>query len=77
MHESKMSALRGEFLHASVYIATYAKYDSTGEGGAGINAGGSGPRKLEAQFAGLHNHTSHINKVWDPFCKRKWFGISK
>lgn len=55
----------------------YAKYDSTGEGGAGINAEGNGLQKLEAQFTGLHNHTSHINKVWDPFCKRKWFGISK
>lgn len=34
-------------------------------------------KKIEAHFTGPPNHTTHINKVWDPFCKRKWFGISK
>lgn len=39
------------------------------EGGAWSN--------LEAKSQNSSNHTTRTNKVRDPFCKRKWFGIDK
>lgn len=38
---------------------------------------GGACRNLEARSQNSSNHTTHTNKVRDPFCKRKWFGISK
>lgn len=32
---------------------------------------------LEAMSQNSPNHTTRTNKVRDPFCKRKWFGIHK
>ena len=34
-------------------------------------------KKMETHFNGRPNHSTHNNKVWDHFCKRKWFGASK
>lgn len=34
-------------------------------------------KKLKPDLTSPHNHSAHTNKVWDHFCKCKWFGVSK
>lgn len=38
---------------------------------------GGACRHLEARSQNSSNRTAHTNKVRDPFCKRKWFGINE
>ncbi len=64
-----------ESLQACVYIMLCTVRIRV-KGGASSNAEAMS-QEMEPHFAGPLNHNTPINKVWDHFCKRKWFGVSK